>query len=158
MIGTVVNKYEGTIDKFIGDAVMVLFGALISHENDPERAIRSALEMQETLENFNKENEIPLSVSIGINTGTAALNTLNYYSDFTVINVIKWKNVASLRLKQIKVFHDYEKYDYYDEKFILGIVNSRLESFYFNKTMRSGLHTLPNNVKNLLLPIIAEID
>ena len=45
MIGTVVNKYEGTIDKFIGDAVMVLFGALISHENDPERAIRSALEM-----------------------------------------------------------------------------------------------------------------
>lgn len=95
---------------------------------------------------------------IGKGDLTAALNTLNYYSDFTVINVIKWKKVADLRLKQIKVFHDYTKYDYYDEKFILGIVNSRLESFYFNKTMRSGLHTLPNNVKNLLLPIITEID
>ena len=93
---------------------------------------------------------------IGKGNLTAALNIMNYYADFTVINAIKWKNVANLKLRQIKVFQDYKKYDFYDVKFILGIVNSRLESFYFNKTMRSGLHTLPNNVKNLLVPVIAE--
>src|SRR4051812_14786882 len=40
----VIQKYGGTIDKFLGDAMMVLFGAPIAHENDPERALRAGLE------------------------------------------------------------------------------------------------------------------
>ena len=42
-----IERYGGTIDKFIGDEIMALFGAPQAHENDPERALRAALEMRE---------------------------------------------------------------------------------------------------------------
>lgn len=68
-----VTKYEGYIDKFIGDCVMALFGAPITHENDPELAVRAALEMRRKLENYNAglpfELETPLTLHIGINSG-----------------------------------------------------------------------------------------
>lgn len=73
----IVFKYEGSVDKFLGDALMVLFGAPIAHYDDPERAVRAALEMQQEMVEFNAEKkfEQPLSMSIGINTGPAvALN------------------------------------------------------------------------------------
>jgi len=50
-----VKEFGGTIDKFIGDNVMALFGAPIAHENDPERALRAALGMMEALEEFNTD-------------------------------------------------------------------------------------------------------
>ncbi|MFN2432848.1 MAG: adenylate/guanylate cyclase domain-containing protein, partial [Gemmatimonadota bacterium] len=40
----VIESYGGTVDKFVGDAVVALFGAPVAHENDPERALRAALE------------------------------------------------------------------------------------------------------------------
>jgi len=39
----VIEKYEGTVEKFIGDEIMAIFGAPVAHENDPERALRTAL-------------------------------------------------------------------------------------------------------------------
>ena len=65
----VVEKYEGTVDKFIGDEIMALFGAPVAHENDPERALRAALEMMEALEAFNVERSTDLGVHFGVNTG-----------------------------------------------------------------------------------------
>lgn len=73
----IVHKYEGSVDKFLGDALMVLFGAPVAHHDDPERAVRVALEMQEEMKRFNAEKNFasPLSMSVGINTGPAvALN------------------------------------------------------------------------------------
>ncbi len=64
-----VKKYEGTIDKYIGDAVMVVFGAPQAHENDPERAVYTALEMQRIAKEFSKKVKREISLSIGINTG-----------------------------------------------------------------------------------------
>ncbi len=73
----IVHKYGGSVDKFLGDALMVLFGAPVAHYDDPERAVRAALEMQQEMVNFNAEKNFtsPLSMSIGINSGPAvALN------------------------------------------------------------------------------------
>lgn len=65
----VVEKYEGTVDKFIGDEIMALFGAPVAHENDPERALRAALEMMDALAKFNVERCTDLGLHFGINTG-----------------------------------------------------------------------------------------
>lgn len=70
-----IHKYEGYVDKFIGDCVMALFGAPIAHEDAPERACRAALDMQQRLEVFNDEEAKKnpdfhrLKLNIGINTG-----------------------------------------------------------------------------------------
>lgn len=85
----IVHKYGGSVDKFLGDALMVLFGAPVAHYDDPERAVRTALEMQQEMEKFNVEKgfALPLSMSIGINTGPVV--ALNVGSDermeYTVI-------------------------------------------------------------------------
>ncbi len=69
-----IYEYEGYIDKYIGDAIMAVFGAPKAHEDDPERALRAALAMQERLEKFNQNPPMPLpeplGIHIGINTGT----------------------------------------------------------------------------------------
>jgi class 3 adenylate cyclase/tetratricopeptide (TPR) repeat protein len=73
----IVFKYEGSVDKFLGDALMVIFGAPVAHHDDPERAVRAALEMQQEMHMFNEQHHFdpPLAMSVGINTGPAvALN------------------------------------------------------------------------------------
>ena len=65
----VVQKYEGTIDKFIGDEIMALFGAPVAHEDDPERALRTALEMIDAIAAFNRAHGTSLDLHIGINSG-----------------------------------------------------------------------------------------
>lgn len=65
----VINKFGGTVDKFIGDEIMALFGAPLAHENDAERALRAALQMQEELKSFNKTHQISLNIHFGINSG-----------------------------------------------------------------------------------------
>jgi class 3 adenylate cyclase/tetratricopeptide (TPR) repeat protein len=64
-VRTELEHYGGTVEKFIGDAVMALFGAPIAHEDDPERAVRAALAIRD----FAVENELELRV--GITTGEA---------------------------------------------------------------------------------------
>lgn len=54
-LARVIYKYEGYIDKFIGDCIMALFGAPVAHEDDPLRAVISALELQKEIKEFNKE-------------------------------------------------------------------------------------------------------
>src|SRR6187401_879364 len=56
--------HEGTVEKFIGDAVMALFGAPTAHEDDPERGVRAALAIRD----WARERE-DLSVRIGLTTG-----------------------------------------------------------------------------------------
>ncbi|HMA33777.1 MAG TPA: adenylate/guanylate cyclase domain-containing protein, partial [Chloroflexia bacterium] len=69
-----VYQYEGYIDKFVGDAIMAVFGAPVAHEDDPDRALRTALAMRERLEAFNRREaerlDEPLTLHIGVNTGT----------------------------------------------------------------------------------------
>ena len=64
-----VERFGGTIDKFIGDAMMALFGAPIAHENDAERAIWAALDIRVALAEFNLQSGVELAVHQGISTG-----------------------------------------------------------------------------------------
>ena len=73
-----IRKHGGTVEKYIGDAVMAVFGAPFAHEDDPDRAIRAALDMQAALARFNRQRlaQDPeakrLQMRIGINTGEVA--------------------------------------------------------------------------------------
>lgn len=69
----IVFRHEGTLDKFIGDEMMVLFGAPVAHRDDPIRAVRAALEMQEAMDVLNQQHRErglpPFEIGVGINTG-----------------------------------------------------------------------------------------
>ncbi|MGZ5350032.1 MAG: ATP-binding protein [Actinomycetota bacterium] len=71
----VVELYGGTIDKFIGDAVLGVFGAPVAHEDDPIRAVLAALRIQETIAGRSGSDRLahPLAVRIGIDSGEAVV-------------------------------------------------------------------------------------
>jgi class 3 adenylate cyclase/predicted ATPase len=72
-LGDEIERFGGTIDKFIGDNVMGVFGAPLAHEDDPERAVRAGLAMQEAMEEANRQSreryEVGFSLRVGINSG-----------------------------------------------------------------------------------------
>ncbi len=68
----VIFRHRGTLDKFMGDALMALFGAPLSHPDDADRAVRAAVEIAEKLVVLNAEKArggfCPIEIGIGINT------------------------------------------------------------------------------------------
>src|SRR6202162_4480535 len=66
---TELESFGGTVEKFIGDAVMALFGAPIAHEDDPERAVRAALAIRDWV----VEQAGDLQLRIAVNTGEALI-------------------------------------------------------------------------------------
>jgi class 3 adenylate cyclase len=74
-MASTVERWGGTVEKFIGDAVMAVFGIPSAHENDAERALRAAAEMQVRLGELNPDlaarHGVELAIRIGVNTGEA---------------------------------------------------------------------------------------
>jgi class 3 adenylate cyclase len=69
-----IESYGGTVEKFIGDAVMALFGAPVVHEDDPERAVRAGLAIVEAVAGLRHSNPaLDLHVRLGVNTGEALI-------------------------------------------------------------------------------------
>lgn len=75
-----IQRYGGTVDKYIGDAVMAVFGAPVSHEDDGVRAIRAALAIQRSARSLNSTLEttygIRIAIRIGVNTGEVVAGLL----------------------------------------------------------------------------------
>jgi class 3 adenylate cyclase/tetratricopeptide (TPR) repeat protein len=70
-----IERYGGTVDKFIGDAVMAVFGAPVAHSDDGERAVRAGLRVLETIEGLNRENRgLDLAARAAVNTGEAVVS------------------------------------------------------------------------------------
>ena len=69
-LGEEVTRFGGTVDKFIGDNVMAVFGAPVAHEDDPERAVRAGLAMQAAMAEINERIEgVEFALRVGINSG-----------------------------------------------------------------------------------------
>jgi adenylate cyclase len=87
----IILKYDGTLDKYMGDAIMAIYGAPLKQPDHPFRACRSALEMMAGLKKLNEkwreEGEKPLDVGIGINTGNMVVGNMGseLRFDYTVM-------------------------------------------------------------------------
>ncbi|MBN1913680.1 MAG: HAMP domain-containing protein [Candidatus Omnitrophica bacterium] len=87
----IIMKYKGTIDKFIGDAIMVFWGDPIYYEDHAVKAVRASLEMKESLRLLQKkwfeEGQRSLSMGIGINTGYVTVGNMgsDVRMDYTVL-------------------------------------------------------------------------
>ncbi len=69
---TEVERFGGTVEKFIGDAIVGVFGAPLAHEDDPERAVRAGLRILEAIQELNAADpSLELQVRVGVETGEA---------------------------------------------------------------------------------------
>jgi class 3 adenylate cyclase/tetratricopeptide (TPR) repeat protein len=86
-LGQEVDRYGGRVDKFIGDNVMAVFGAPVSHEDDPERAVRAGLAMQRAMEEINVDiadrADASFLLRVGINSGEVLAGKVG--RDYTVM-------------------------------------------------------------------------
>ncbi len=89
----VVTEHGGRVDKHIGDAVMAVWGAEGTHEDDPERAVRAGLSLQSELAAFNAHAGVALAMRVGISTGLAHLGAVGTTAESTVMG--DTVNVAS---------------------------------------------------------------
>ncbi|HKT61482.1 MAG TPA: adenylate/guanylate cyclase domain-containing protein [Gemmatimonadales bacterium] len=87
----VIFEHGGTLDKFIGDAIMALWGAPIAHADDPDRALRAALAMQRSIARLNQrwvsQGRPEIGVGIGINYGEVFAGNIGSYRrlEYTVL-------------------------------------------------------------------------
>jgi class 3 adenylate cyclase/tetratricopeptide (TPR) repeat protein len=88
---TVIERHGGTVEKFIGDAVMAVFGVPVVHEDDALRAARAASEMRDALADLNEELErdygTRLELRIGVNTGEVVTGTEERLATGDAVNV-----------------------------------------------------------------------
>ncbi len=77
----IVERHGGTVEKFIGDAVMAVFGVPTAHEDDALRAVRAAAEMRDAVV------ELELQARIGVNTGTVVIGTEERLATGDAVNV-----------------------------------------------------------------------
>jgi class 3 adenylate cyclase/tetratricopeptide (TPR) repeat protein len=68
-----IERFGGTVEKFVGDAVMAVFGAPVAHEDDAERAVRSALRILGAIEELNEQQHLGLAVRAAVDTGEAVV-------------------------------------------------------------------------------------
>ena len=84
-------KYNGTLDKIIGDELMIVYGAPLSSKDDTTRALKTAIEMQACIKEMNKKrkkkNEAEILVGAGINRGNVVSGNIgsSEMMDYTVI-------------------------------------------------------------------------
>jgi predicted ATPase/class 3 adenylate cyclase len=92
-LGQEVERFGGTVDKYIGDNVMAIFGAPVAHEDDEERAVRAGLGMQHAMTEVNQDlpDGVEFDLRVGINTGEVLAGAVG--QDYTVVGDVV--NVAA---------------------------------------------------------------
>jgi class 3 adenylate cyclase len=88
---TEVHRYEGTVNQFLGDGIMALFGAPIAHEDHAQRAVHAALGIRKALEGYQEELRSSLGISFqvrqGLNTGLVVVGSIGHdlRMDYTAV-------------------------------------------------------------------------
>ena len=137
-LDAIIQRHGGRIDKHIGDAVMALWGTDHAREDDPERAIRAALEMQSTLREIGATGiGRGLTMRIGINTGPVVLGEIASTEEFTAmgdtVNVAARLESAS-PLGAVLVGHDTYRH-------VRGVFTVRPQAPLTVKGKRAALRT-----------------
>ncbi len=132
----VIFEHGGTLDKFIGDAVMALWGAPISHSDDPDRALRAAIAMQRAIDDLNRgwaaAGQPEIGVGIGISHGEVFAGNIGSHRrlEYTVLGDAV--NVASRLCAEagpgeilvseslLRVVRDHVEYEYLPELALKG--------------------------------------
>ncbi|MBM4046490.1 MAG: adenylate/guanylate cyclase domain-containing protein [Planctomycetes bacterium] len=105
----VIFSHRGTLDKFMGDALMALFGAPLTHPDDADRAVRAAVEIMQRVADFNRQKAAsgfpPILIGIGVNTDEVIAGNVgtDQRMDYTVIG--DGVNVAA-RLEKLTKQYD----------------------------------------------------
>lgn len=94
-----IYRYGGAIPQFLGDGFLALFGAPVAHEDDPQRAVRAALELIDAAGRYREEirhgHGIEFAVRIGINTGPAVFGAVGTDTHSEFLAVGETVNVAA---------------------------------------------------------------
>jgi adenylate cyclase len=98
-MGEAIEEAGGFVDKFVGDAIVAIFGAPIMSANHAAEAVTAALECQSRLEAFNREHAPPVRHRIGLNTGEALIGNIGSQRRFNYTAFGENVNLAS-RLEQ----------------------------------------------------------
>jgi len=86
-----IHRYEGTVNKVMGDGIMALFGAPLAHEDHALRACYAALRMQETVtryaDDLQRSHGIPVTIRVGLNSGDIVVRSVgnDLHMDYTVV-------------------------------------------------------------------------
>ncbi|GEM_PF-3746125 len=120
IVTNILTKHEGTINKFIGDAVMVMFNAPVLQSDHALRAVQAACEIQTALDSFDPGVDVEISCGIGINTGMAMVGTVGSGKRMEYTCIGDTVNVAARLEGQakegIKIVIGPITYDYVKEK------------------------------------------
>src|SRR5207248_2793985 len=80
-----VTAFGGQVDKIVGDAIVALFGAPVAHEDDAERAVRAALQMQRTLATIRQDLRVSAEMRVGVNTGEVLVGAMRAAGEYTAM-------------------------------------------------------------------------
>ena len=90
-----VQKNGGMVDKFIGDACMAIFNAPLDLKDHEDKAIQTAIEMQEAIKELNKELSHPIAIGVGVNTGLAVIGNMGSSTRFDFSAIGDAVNIAA---------------------------------------------------------------
>lgn len=91
LMAEIVHRYEGTVNQYLGDGLMALFGAPMALEDHPLRAIQAALSIQETIRGYSsqiqREHDLELRLRVGLNTGSVVVGRIgdDLRMDYTAV-------------------------------------------------------------------------
>jgi adenylate cyclase len=110
-MAAIVEKHGGVVDKYVGDALMALFGAPLANPDDADRGLKAALEMVQALDELNREWELrglaPIGVGIGINTDVVVAGNMGSETRLNYTVIGDGVNLAS-RLEGLTKIPEYQ--------------------------------------------------